>query len=500
MNEHIANIEVERAVLGVVLSATDTESQRVWSLIYDVVGTPLAFYVRDHQLIALLISELWMRGRPCDLMSVYDASRQVGFQGAMDALAKLRGRKMVVEFGEVPQEDSAAMAIGGINRLCDLMSAKTGNTDKAIKHNALIVAEHYRQREAIRLANTAIGKLQSPSGRTDLRPIIETLTESLIKTIGGRSGTRSIEEALESVLVSHNEAKTAEQRKQPIWPLDKLQRLCRFRDGSFVVLAATSGGGKTSLALQTAEATAEHIGTPGCVGIVSREMTAEDLTRIMVARRVGCTVEQLERGELSEGDLIRAQEMIGKVSKSVVVCDSMEKLSYREVCAWARSQNTRTQGGLRMLVVDHIGLLDPENPKQSEYERITASTRAFKALAMELKIVVLALCQLNREGQRKQQTVESRYGAEDWSMIDLKGSGSLGHDADQCVFICKQGQDNGKSLPVSIKCDKNRWGSRGSFPALFNKSDGQRFVEHVSLRGDIRKSMDSEPSDSEDVF
>lgn len=502
MNEHVSNLEVERAVLGAVLCGTDVESQRVWSWINDAIGTPLAFYSKDNQLVALVMSELWNRGRPCDLMTVYDGMRQVSYQAGIDALAKLRGRKLVLDFNNrLEHEDSVAMAIGGVNALSDLMSAGCRN-ERAIKANASIVAEHYRQREALRLVTGASAKLQSPSGRTDLRPIVEDLTETLIRMIGGRSGTRSVEEAFESVVVAHDAAKGADKRKLPTWPLEQLNRMCRFRDGSFVVLAATSGGGKTSLALQTADVTAEHIATPGCVGIVSREMAAEDLTRIMLSRRIGVSVEDLEGGNLPASVLDSARDNLVTIGKNIVICDSLEKLSYKEVCAWARSQQTRTNGGLRLLVVDHLGLLDPENPRQSEYERITAATRAFKALAMELRIVVLALCQLNREGQRRQmggKGTDQAYGAEDFAMVDLKGSGSIGHDADQCVFICKQGQDGNQVLPCKIKVDKNRWGSRGEFPAIFNKAQGQRFEQKGSAHnhGQI---PDTPPSDKEDLF
>jgi replicative DNA helicase len=501
MSEHVHSKECERAVLGAVLAASDSESQRIWSVVHDIIQTPLAFFVRDHQLLSLVMDELWMRGKPCDIMTVYDGLRQVSFQSAMDGLAKLRGRKPVVDFSaEIPGEDSVAMAIGGANALGDMMSTMGRSTERAIKANASVVAEHYRQREAIRMAGFAIAKLQSPSGRTDLRLIADGLADGLIRMMGGRSGTRSIADAFESVMAQHEEAKTSATRPLPVWPLEKLQKLCRFRDGSFVVLAATSGGGKTSLALQAATATAESINKDGCVGIVSREMTSDDLTRIIVARKSGFSVEALERGELTEAQLEQARVDICTVAKSVVVCDSLEKLSHKEICAWARSQHTRTNGGLRLLIVDHLGLLDGENPRQTDYEKITAATRALKVLAIELKIVVLALCQLNKDGQRRQQqSMEERYGAEDFTQLDLKGSGSIAHDADQIVFICKQSADSNGSMAVKIKVDKNRWGARGEFPAVFMKANGQRFIE----RDEVTKHHgipDTEPRDSEDLF
>jgi replicative DNA helicase len=501
MSDHTHNTELERFLLGSVLICDGLDSQKMWSVIRGEIQGPHAFYERDHQFVAMAMDDQLARGLYLDGMSIATSLSHVSFHDAIDALREIRtGKARRFNYDDGLSYDNSVMAAmggtkGGYNFVAELSNRCTKKFETA-RSNARTLAEYHRLRQAIEVVKSTQIKLESPTGLVDLRPIVESATHNLIKVIGGRSGTRSLDEAMEAVIATHNEAKNQEKRKMPQWPLSRLNTLCRFRDGSLVVLAATSGGGKTSLALQTAEATAEYVGGEGCVGVVSREMTAEDLTRILVSRRAGVSVESLERGEADE-HLETAQDSIRQISKSVLVCDSMEKLTHREVCAWARSHHTRTNGALRLLIVDHLGLLDPENPRQSEYERTTAATRALKALAMELRIVVLALCQLNRDSQKR--NLGNEYGAEDFEMSALKGSGSIENDADQCVFICKQGADSDMALPVKLKIAKNRWGSKGEFPATFLKGKGQTFREN----GPVPKHRgvpDTQPRDSEDLF
>lgn len=503
-----SNSEAEKAVICAVTMREGHDSMKAWATLVECGISPLSFHEQKHQIAALVISELWSRGKPVDGMSVFDGLCQVSFGVALDALDALKGKKpkFRLEFTSgLDDRDKALCAVGADSLVTDSYARDV----KTLKHLAHIIVDHYRQRMATETLESAVRRLKEPSGRTELRVISDYVNDQLVRILGGRSGTKSIERALEGVMEQHAEAKAKQVRPLPAWPLAPLEKMCRFRDGSFVVLAATTGGGKTSLALQTATATAQAIKMEGCVGIISREMTSEDLARILVSRETGITVEQMERGELDEeqmGLMAGAAEKMGG-GKAIVMCDSLEKLGVREVCTWARQQHTATNGNLRLLIVDHLGLLDGENPRQTDYEKITAATRALKVLAIDLKIVVLALCQLNKDGQRRQQgargnmeSMEARYGKEDFTELDLKGSGSIAHDADQIVFICKQGADGDISLPVNIKVAKNRWGSKGQFPATFKKADGQRFVEVEPRRTDRQERMSGDPRDGEDVF
>lgn len=500
MSDNLFNRDVERAVLGAVLASD--EPSKTWALCSDVVTTPLAFYGRNEQIISLVLGELWQRGKPIDPVSLAEGIKQVAFTKAIDSLKGLRGKHVPLVFEpDLRYEDSALVEVGGFNAIHTLAEAHTSAS--ALVQNCRILMEYYALRQALELLKTSAGKLDAPSGRSELRKEIESLTERLIKLMGGRSGTRTMTEAMDSVITNSLMAASIAAMVKPVWPIDWLNEHCRLRPGSMVTLSGTSGGGKTSLAFQTAVETARALKKEGCVGFVSREMAAEDLAARLMCTAGGLDFRGVEQGEYGEVALRDAQaeatKVIGCGGNSVAICDTMEKLSYKEICAWARSLHTRTAGNLRLLVVDHIGLLDGAHPKQNEYERQVEATRAFKTLAMELKIVVLVLCQLNKQGQRTNgQRMEDGYGAEDFDQIDLKGAGSIAQDADAIVFICKQGHDDQQKLPVKFKVAKNRWGPKGEVQATFEKANNQRFVVAKPITRPA-KSV-GEPTDDEDLF
>jgi len=503
VTDHTSDERLERAVLGSVLSAkTPEESKTLFATVTEHCHTPLVWSDRNCRYVAMVMYDRWTAGKPVDSHGVEDALKAISMSQAADRLRELEGKKAWAfkEDAGLAVENSLLMGIGGFSWFSGLCCAYVGAS--GLGKNAQSLAEYYRLRQAVDIIRAVGTSLLGPSGRKDARKLVDGMMNDLNAVVNGRSGARTVGEVADEVLAAHDAVAGVLTAPAPQWPSATMNKMCGMRGGRLIVLAAPTGCGKTSLALQTAVETAKAIPGPATVGFVSREMRAEDLTRTIIGRDIGVDRELIERGGLNPEQRMRAGIAADRVKRGqgIVILDSrgMAKCSASDVCAWARQQHVRTQGKFALLVVDHLHLLDGD-PRASEYERVSGGSRALKCLALELGITVLLLCQLNRASLKPDGRVETRYGAEDFELSALKGSGNIENDADVVIFLCAQGPKDQDIVPIKIKIAKNRWGSLGAIDADFMKSAGQVFRPRVQSRTQS-KGMPATVSDSEDLF
>lgn len=196
--------------------------------------------------------------------------------------------------------------------------------------------------------------------------------------------------------------------------------------GSLYIDAARPAMGKTALALRIARNVAKR-GLP--VGFLSLEAPADEMGARLLAMEAGVSQERQDRGDIQEGDWANLVDAQQTVTDWPLYIDDLPSQSVNDVRR--RALRLRRKHGLALLVVDYLQLLAPGNtrgrPNQNRVEDVSEITRGLKALAMELEIPVLALSQLSR-------AVEQR---EDKRPIlsDLRESGSIEHDADVVMFI-----------------------------------------------------------------
>lgn len=504
MSDHTHNLEIEASVLATVVHAQDPK--KAWAIVGEHLQTPLAFYGRDHQLLALVIGAQWAAGADIDATSLLAALSQVSFADAMRQLSNVNNGATVTLDPFRSPDDPLSLVIGLTS---DILVGVTprASSPEALGRQAKIVADHYRQRQVIALLTKALEGLNAASARTKLGEIADGIFNGLAKVVSGRSGARSLHEHGYDAIKAHDRASEAGNRPLPVWPLPTLNDLCPFRGGAMVVLAGSPGSGKTSLALQVATESAKVLGGPCGVGIVSREMPGLDLARLVVSRHLGVPRSDIERGLLLGWQRAEALAYLDRIGhgQGVVIYDNLGPCTSRDICAWARQQVLRTGGSFRLLVIDHLQLLDGASPKASEYERISQATRELKCVALELDITVLLLSQLNRAAKNTGQAakgfgragMEAGLGADDFELKDLRGSGTIEADADQVVFLCNL-QPGAAQPNVRIKVAKNRWGALGCVECVFDKPNGQVYREKISPPGSNR--MASEPSEAEDLF
>jgi replicative DNA helicase len=202
-----------------------------------------------------------------------------------------------------------------------------------------------------------------------------------------------------------------------------------FQKAEMIVLAARPSMGKTSLALNMAEAAAmPRKGEAAATLIFSLEMSAPQLALRMLCARAKVNMKLLREGLLSkngteQSELIKAAD---EFSKSPLFIDDSSHLSIMELRAKARRVHARHKLGF--VIVDYLQLLSPTDPRVPREQQVAEASRGLKALAKELSVPVLVLSQLNRSSEKDNRPPR---------LSDLRESGSIEQDADVVMMLAR---------------------------------------------------------------
>lgn len=209
--------------------------------------------------------------------------------------------------------------------------------------------------------------------------------------------------------------------------LDKLT--WGFQRQEMIVLAARPSMGKTSLALNIAEAAAlPKKGEAVPVLIFSLEMSAAQLALRMLCSRARINMKLLREGLLSKNgdEQQRLLQAADSFSKAPLFIDDSSHLSIMELRAKARRVHARHKLGF--VVVDYLQLLSPTDPQTPREQQVAEASRGLKALSKELDLPVLVLSQLNRSSEKENRAPK---------LADLRESGSIEQDADVVLMLTR---------------------------------------------------------------
>jgi replicative DNA helicase len=215
-----------------------------------------------------------------------------------------------------------------------------------------------------------------------------------------------------------------------------------LQPSDLIIIAGRPGMGKTALATNLAYNIAKawqgevrpdgHITTVngGIVGFFSLEMSAEQLATRIIAERTGIPSSTIRRGGISEQDFEVIRDVSLELQNMKFFVDETGGLSIAQLAA--RARRLKRQRGLDLLVIDYIQLLQGSSRRGQEnrVQEITEITTNLKALAKELAVPVIALSQLSRQ-------VESRDDKRP-QLSDLRESGSIEQDADVVLFVYRE--------------------------------------------------------------
>jgi replicative DNA helicase len=235
-----------------------------------------------------------------------------------------------------------------------------------------------------------------------------------------------------------------------------------LQKSDLVILAGRPGMGKTALATNiaynVAKAFAQGDVRPdgsretvngGVVGFFSLEMSAEQLATRIISEQTGIPSNKIRRGAIGETDFERIKDVSIELQNLPFYVDETGGLSIGQLAA--RARRLKRQRGLDLLVIDYVQLLQGSTRRSSEnrVQEITEITTRLKALAKELNVPVVALSQLSRQ-------VESREDKHP-QLSDLRESGSIEQDADVVLFVYREEYYLTNKEPRPGTADHDKW-------------------------------------------
>jgi replicative DNA helicase len=379
-----------------------------------VLGSMLLDPEAAGRVVSLLRPEDFYRGPHGDvfrtLMELYDANRAVD----------------VVLLKEELQRQGIFEKVGGSGFLSRIMA--TVPTAANAEHYARIVRETGLRRAVIQAAHSIEqDAYEGAQGARDLLDVAESRFFELDRSAGAGDASH-IREILNETFKRIDSMQGTDGRITgvPTGFYDLDDQTSGLQSGELIVVAARPSMGKTTFCLNVAEHAAVQEGCP--VAIFSLEMSRNNLVQNMLCSGARVDAHRLRRGFLADEDWGRISEAVGKLSEAPIFIDDTPGLSPLQLRAKAR-RLVKTHG-IRMVIVDYLQLMEVPSRGRGDSNRqaeISYISRSIKGLARELNIPIVALSQLNRG-------VDSREDHRP-RMSDLRESGAIEQDADVIMFL-----------------------------------------------------------------
>jgi len=426
------SVEAEQSVLGGLL---------LDNLAWDRAGDLLTdgdFYRHEHRLIYAAIGALVAQSKPADVITVFEQLQSLG----------------------------KAQDCGGLAYLNAL--AQSVPSAANMRRYAEIVRERSILRKLIAASDDIATSAFNPQGRA-VSTVLDDAERQIFQI--GEEGSRQKQgfQGIDKLVVSlidrvqelhDNGAEEVTGVRTGFYDLDRMT--AGLQKGDLVVLAARPSMGKTAFALNIAEHVAVQEGLP--VLVFSMEMGASQLALRLVGSLGRIDQQHLRTGRLDSGEWERLTGAVEQLSKVQLLIDETAGLTSSELRARARRM-ARQFGTLGLIVIDYLQLMSGSSGSdENRATELGEISRGLKSLAKELQCPVLALSQLNR-------SVESRNDKRPM-MSDLRESGAIEQDADIIMFIYRDDYYNKDSKEPGVSeivIAKQRNGPVGTVKLTFLK-------------------------------
>ena len=421
------SVEAEQSVLGGLMLDNATWEQVADRLVEE------DFYRQDHRLIFRAMAELSNQSQPFDAVTL---SEWLQARGKLDQA-------------------------GGLAFLATL--ARDTPTAANVRAYADIVRERSVLRQLIRVGGTLAESGYRPEGRT-VAELVDEAERSVFEIAerGDRAGRNyvPINELMAKAVDRLDTLLHADSHVTGVATglNDFDEMTAGLQPGDLVIVAGRPSMGKTSFAMNIAENAAIGKGVP--TGIFSMEMSGEQLALRLISSLGRIDQQKVRTGKLDDADWKRVSSAISIMSKAPMFIDDTGGLAPTELRA--RARRLKRDHNLGLMVVDYLQLMQVPGTRENRATEISEICRSLKSLARELKVPVIALSQLNR-------SVEQRDDKRP-IMSDLRESGSIEQDADLIVFIYRDEVYNKESPDkgtAEIIIGKQRNGPTGTVRTTF---------------------------------
>lgn len=439
------SLEAEMAVIGAMLVNSDALAKAI-----EYLPSEEYFYDTAHREIYKAIKNLFEKNRNVDIVTVTQELRRI------KKLQKVGGASYISKLAE------NVIAPAHIEEYAKIVYGKWIRR-KLIDVATRIIHESYddsqEEEELLDRAENLIFEIKDTKLRAGFVPIkeilidtmhrIETLRERRMDITGVGTGYIKLDEYTSG-----------------------------FQKGDFIIIAGRPSMGKTSLALNIAVNAAKEFKTP--VGIFSLEMTKEAVVERMVCAEAKINMHRLRRGMLSSEEFTRLAETMNTLHQLEIYIDDSSPITALELKA--KTRRLKTEKNVGIIFVDYLQLIEGQKIKGVQMNRqqeIAEISRSLKALAKELNIPVVALSQLSRRPEHREDRKPR--------LADLRESGAIEQDADVVIFIHRE---NIESTVAEIIIAKQRNGPTGKFKLTFLR-DFTRF-ENFSPMGEEEEIIGEE--------
>ena len=325
---------------------------------------------------------------------------------------------------------------------------------QAIEYSKLIY-DLYVKRELIKISENVIDAAKLNDLDNDGQKIIENYEKSLFDLAEKGSFSSTIVKFDEALKQTIEMASSAYKNDEgivgvPTGLTDLDDRLGGLHKSDLVIIAGRPSMGKTALATNIAFYAAKKIqdeGKKSSIAFFSLEMSSEQLSTRILAEQSRIKSNDIRRGRISEEQFDKFIETSKNITELPLYIDETPAISIAALSN--RARRIKRKYGLDMVVVDYIQLMSASNYREGRVQEISEITQGLKALAKELSVPVLALSQLSR-------AVEHRDDKKP-QLADLRESGSIEQDADVVMFVYREAYYAERKEPRPATVEHAEW-------------------------------------------
>jgi replicative DNA helicase len=420
------NMEAEQAVLGAILLNPEVlihVNERIRAE---------DFYRQGHQRLYQVMNELAEKREPIDLVTL---------------TSLLQDKNLLEE-------------VGGVSYLTEIAARVPATSN--VEYYAKIVETKSMQRNLIRTATGIIG--DAYTGDEDISEVMETAEKKILDI--ARRRIKGAFTPIKDVLVeSYEQIESLHYNKGGLKGLstgfvDLDKMTSGFQKSDLIIVAARPSMGKTAFALNIAQNVALRTGET--VAIFSLEMSAAQLVLRMIASEGNIDAQAFRTGNLKDEDWEKLTMSIGTLSEASIFIDDTPGITMFDVRAKLR--RLQAEHGLGLVMIDYLQLISGRGV-DSRQQEISEISRSLKLMAREFDVPIIALSQLSRAVEQRQDKRPM--------LSDLRESGSIEQDADMVTFIYRDdyyNEESEKKNIAEIIIGKQRNGPVGRVELLFLKN------------------------------
>ncbi|MGN0437172.1 MAG: replicative DNA helicase [Lachnospiraceae bacterium] len=413
------DIKAEQAVIGSMLLDRNMIVE-----VADIL-TKEDFYYSQYGLIFSAMVELYNEGKPVDLLTVSNKLKEMGAPDSVCSMEYIGETLAVVDYS------------GRAKDYAEIVQ------DKAVLRRMIQFTEATTQK--------------CYSGKTNIKELLVNSEEELFNISKQKNSSTDFADMKDVAIKVLDTIEENARRKSKVTGIatgfiDLDEKLSGLHGSELIIIAARPAMGKTAFALNIAQYAAMRGNVP--TAIFSLEMSKEQLVTRLVAMDSMVDSQSIRTGQILDGDWDKIIDSTHRVGSAPMYIDDTPGIDIADLRSKCRK--LKQTKGLGLIVIDYLQLMNASGKKESRQQEINEISRSLKKLAKELEVPVIALSQLNRAADAREDHRPV--------MSDLRESGGIEQDADVIMFIYRDDYYNKESEKPGIAeiiVAKQRNGSTG---------------------------------------